>query len=99
MSGLDDEQGAEDVDAVGGFEVFLGDVLEGRVARDAGVVDDDVDLEGFVGRRWGEVVFGNCEEGGYACWGADVALGGHGADVVGGGELLCEGGGELGGRG
>ena len=41
--GVRDAEAAEDVDAVDEVPVLLGQLLERRVAEDAGVVDDDVD--------------------------------------------------------
>ena len=49
--GVRDAEGAEHVDAVDEVPVLLGDLLERRVAEDAGVVDDDVDLAEGVDRR------------------------------------------------
>ena len=54
--GLHEEDGAEDVDGVLAVEFFGGDGAEGLVFGDAGVVDEDVDLE-FAGAGVGEVVF------------------------------------------
>lgn len=42
---LDEEQGAEDVDGVDFREDFSGGLLDCVEAGDAGVVDQDVDLE------------------------------------------------------
>jgi hypothetical protein len=72
------------------------DVGEQGVARDARVVDQDVDLEAVVG---GKVLAGGGDELGGAGGGADVCLYRDGLDVVGGGELGCEGGCRLGGGG
>lgn len=58
--GLHEEDGTEDVDGVLAGEFFGGDGAEGPFFGDAGVVDDDVDLE-FAAAGVGEVVFG----GGY----------------------------------
>ena len=58
--GLHEEDGTEDVDGVLAGEFFGGDVWYELVLRDAGVIDDDVDLE-FAAAGVGEVVFG----GGY----------------------------------
>ena len=46
QGGLQQENGAEDVDGVYLGELFGSDVAEGFVACDAGIVDDDVNLEG-----------------------------------------------------
>lgn len=94
---MNEEERAEDIDAVGRFEVGDGYGREGRVEGDAGVVDEDVDLEFAVRGR--EVLAGERNELGWAGGRAEVGLDGDRADVVGGGEVVCDGGGEVGGGG
>lgn len=70
----------------------LGRVVEEAVGADAGVVDEDVDLEFALGG--GEVVFGSGEDLGDGFFGVEeVGLHGDAADGVRGGqrgaELLC----------
>ena len=88
--GLQEQDGPEDVDGVGAMKVVERDVGEGAVHGDAGVVDQDVDLE-FPGFGVREVVLGGAYDVGGAGGGADVGLDGDGCDGVG----LREGGGEL----
>jgi hypothetical protein len=76
---LDEEQGAEDVDSVGLVELLKGDVAEEGVLGDAGVVDDDVDLELGVAGEGGLCL---ADQTGCAFWGADVGLYGEGSDGV-----------------
>ena len=49
------------------MEILCGDVCQGEVRGDAGVVDDDVDLE-FAASWMGEVVLGCVYEVGGAMW-------------------------------
>ncbi len=94
---MDEEERAEHIDGVRGVEVGDCDSREGRVEGDTGVVDYDVDLEfGVWGRERG---FGGGDELGGPGGGGDVGLDCDGADGVGLGELVCEGGGEGGGGG
>lgn len=90
----------------GAVEVGDLDVGELVVFGDASVVDDDVDLEGCVGRSRGrgggvELGLGGGDEGGGPGGRAEVGLDAEGLDAVGGleavGERLGQGGG--GGRG
>ena len=81
LGGLDQQEGTQDVDAVGLGEVVDFHVGNVVVAGDAGVVDDDVDLEGAVGL--GEGGLGGGDDGLGTFEGADVGLHGHGGDGVG----------------
>jgi hypothetical protein len=96
QGGLGEEQGPEDVDAIGVLVGVDGDVLEQLVDGDAGVVDEDVDLEG-AGLGVREVVLGRGDEVGWAGGVTQVGLDDEGGDAVlfleGFGELGCEFGG------
>ncbi|ROV89836.1 hypothetical protein VMCG_09514 [Cytospora schulzeri] len=84
LRGLHEEEGPQDVDAVG--EVEVGDLEVGQlvVLGDAGVVDQDVDLELVVGRGRGrgEVFPRGLDEGPGALRGAQVGLHAEGLDAV-----------------
>ena len=91
--GLHEQEGAEDVGSVLGVEGVGGAGFEGQVLADAGVVDDDVDLE-LAGFGVGEVVFGGGDDVGAAGGGAEGGLHGDGFDGVAFFELFGESGGE-----
>ena len=97
-SGLDKQSGTQNVDSVALVEVARVDITKWNVGRNAGIVDDDVDLE-FARFRMRKVVL--C--GGDDVFGArgltDICLDGYSADAVGGGKGGCKGRGFLGGGG
>ena len=68
------------------MEITRVNLPQGRVAGDAGVVDDDVDLE-FAGFGVGEVDFGGGDDVFGAVGVAHVGLDSDGANVVRGLEL------------
>jgi len=80
LRGLDEKQGAQDVDAVRGVKVGHLDLRDGVYDGHAGVVDDDVDLELAV--ALGESILGGRDESGGTFGGANVGLGHEGADFV-----------------
>ena len=96
QGGLQQENGAEDVDGVHFGELFGSDVAEGFVACDAGIIDDDVNLEG-TGFGVREVVFSCVDEIGRTGGRADVGLDGERTDIVLGFKLRDKFGGGLGG--
>ena len=77
--GFDEHGGADDVDGVEAGEVFGGQGAEGFVVRDAGVVDDDVDLQAFA---FAEDHFRGFDDLFGARGGAHVRLHGDGVDVM-----------------
>lgn len=92
LGGLDEEERAEDVDAVRVLEVLDLDVRELVVLGDARVVDDYVQLEPVVGRggRGGEVVPRGLDEGPGPVGRAQVGLHAQGLDAVCRLELLAQ---------
>lgn len=101
---MGEQERCEDVDCVDAVEFLGGDgalvgVVEGLVGGYAGVVDEDIDLEGLVGLVLGLVVlmdlveelFGCGEDFVYRGGGiGEVGLEGEAVDGVGGGELGAE---------
>ena len=85
LGGLDEEERAEDVDLVGNVKVGDLDVGDLVVVGDAGVVDDDVDLELAGGGKGG---LGGGDELGGARRGGEVGLDDESADLMRGFELF-----------
>lgn len=87
--GFHEEERAADIDVVEESEVVAVALFDGEVAGDAGVVDDDVDLQ-LAGLGVREVVLGHLDEVRGAVLGAHVCLDGQAFDAVGVLQLLGE---------
>lgn len=74
LRGLREKQGSEHVDLVGGVEVVHCHGGEQVVSRHAGIVDDDIDLEGAVGLQQGAVALYRFDQGLGAFDGSEIRL-------------------------